>query len=244
MPDHLGVGTSRVPGSEIPLDIHENARDAGCYEFLQEFFFVDENDPDPSLVRQIREEADPRYVPLRCRRVYRSPANTEIVRTYHVIGKYIPNPQDGYEHSYLELQRVPSNFPFPKDKIQALRTLWAPWPKGTTEYMNSTPPAEVEFGPWVVQQMRALRKAFDAPVAIVEGTDGVSHVKQVATTRDVLFEILNEQQEIDNRMMEAAREEARYRVRHNWPQLKKAADEGRWTPDPPEAAPFVDLGKK
>jgi hypothetical protein len=37
--------------------------------------------------------------------------------------------------------------------------------------------------------------------------------------------------------------EARYRMRHNWPQMKRAIDEGRWQAPPKDGPkPFVDLG--
>lgn len=229
------VHPSPVPPA--PLTIHEDARSAGCYTFVAEVWSVDESHPE--LTRQIRLEADPHYVPLLCRRIYLSPAGTEVSRTYHVIGKYIPFPTEEYRDAYVRLSSVPRGFPFPANMIQPLRTLWAPWEKGTTEYENNTPPAEVEFGPWVVEQMRALRKLFDLKIRI-EG----DKVVQEDTTARKLKEILEAESVRDEKMVEAARREARYRMRHNWKQLKEAADNGRWSPEPPEASPFCDMGKK
>jgi hypothetical protein len=238
------ISISRVPNSTVPLDIANTPAEAGAYEFLGEEFFVDESVPDPSLVRQIREEADPRYVPLRCKRVYKSPAGTVISRTYHVIGRYIPTPTEEGSEQYIRVSHVPRRFPFPLDRIQALRTLWAPWEKGTVEFTNCSPPAEVDFGPWVVEQMRALRKFFDASLRIDTDKNGEMSTTQVDTTRDKLNEILNSESKRDEALMAEAREEARYRVRHNWRQLKQAADEGRWTEPPAATRPFVDLGRK
>lgn len=240
------AGLSVVPDSSIPIDIAGNAREAGAYEFVTEEFFIEENQPDPVYVRQIWAEADDRYVPLRCRRVYRSPAGTDVVKTYHVIGKYIPNPTEAGSNQYVRISHAPRRFQFPLDRIQPLRTLWAPWDKDKdpVEFANNTPPAELEFGPWVVEQMRAIRKYFDSTIAIETEADGEAHTKQVETTRDKLNQILHAEANRDEQMMAAAKEEARYRTRHNWQQFKRAAEEGRWTVPPPAAKPFVDLGKK
>jgi len=243
----MPISVSRVPNSATPMDIHSTPASAGVYEFIGEEWFVDESTPSPVYVRQIRAEADPRYVPLRCRRIYRTPAGTTISRTYHVIGKYIPpeNLTEYGEDKYVRLTHYPHNFPFPVDRIQPLRTLWAPWEKGTVEYQNCVPPEEVEFGPWVVEQMRAIRKAFDGLIKIdTDAVSGESHVHQASTTRDTLNEILHAESERDEALMTAAREEARYRIRHEWRHLKQAADEGRWTEPPSTAKPFVDLGDK
>jgi len=221
----------------VPLQIHERATDAGCYTFVAEVWTVD--DSHPEITRQIRELAEPRYVPLQCRRVYLTPAGTETERTYHVIGKYIPHPSDGAEDEYIRLAYVPQGFPFPADRIQPLRTLWAPWEKGTVEYANATPPARVEIGPWLVEQMRALRKFQDVGIRI----DG-DKVMPADFVSDFKLSILEAESLRDQKLVEEARSEARYRMRHNWNQLKKAADEGRWSPEPPASVAFCDLGKK
>ncbi len=227
------------------LDIVENAREAGCYQFVAETWAVDESHPE--LTDSIRKEADPRYVPLLCKRIYLTPAGTEISRTYHVIGKYIEFPTEEYKDENVRLSYVPRNFPFPSDKIQALRTLWAPWDTRDeggkyhhpVEYNNNTPPEVVEIGPWLLEQMKALRKFFDSSVRI----DG-DEVRQGDFEADKKLDILEAETRADLARIEAAREEARYRMRHNWRQMKEAVDNGRWSPEPPEASPFVDLGHR
>ena len=236
------TSVSRVADSSIPMEIATSASQAGAYEFVGEEFFVEDSCPDPVLVRTIQREVDPRYVPLRCKRIYRSPAGTLLTRVYHVIGRYIPEPRDEGSTQYVRLSYVPRNFPFPLDKIQPLRTLWAPWEKDTVEFDSNYPPAEVEYGPWVVESMRALRKAFDGMIALETTPDGSLSAKQRDTTRDTLNEILAAEARRDEEMMSSAREEMRYRIRHNWRHLKNAADEGRWTEPPSPAKPFVDLG--
>jgi hypothetical protein len=243
--------TPQLSPTEAAFEIAQTASEAGCYEFITESWEVDEHHQD--LTRSIRSEADPRYVPLICKRVYRSPAKTEIVRRYHVIGKYIEFPAEGYEDANVKLSYVPRGFPFPPDKIQALKTIWSPWDtrdeKGKwlhpVEHANNTPPEEVEIGPWLLEQMRAVRKFFDSMVKVETQEDGSVEVKQCDTDRDRMFAILEAETNRDQELMAAAREEARYRMRHNWKQLKEAADNGRWSPEPPEASqPFVDLGHR
>lgn len=230
------LSTIRVEKANAPaatLEIHERAADAGCYEFVGEAWAV--WDLDEGLLRSARE-ADPRFVPLRCRRIYRSPAGTEERHDYFVIGRYIEHAKEGYESAYLRLESVPRGFPFPAGKIQPLRTLWAEWEKGSPEFVSATPPVPLPFGPWVVEQMRALRKLFDSAIRI----DG-DEVRQGDFTSDKIRAILEAETRRDEDQMARAREDARYRCRHNWKQLRDAADNDRWVPEPPQPKPFVDL---
>ena len=223
------------------LDIHETARDAGCFTFVTEVWTVD--DSHPELTRDIRRLAEPRYVPLLCRRIYLSPAGTEVGETYHVVGKYIEHPEEEYHEANVRLAYVPRGFPFPPDKIQPLRTLWAPWPKGSVEYLNNSPPARVEIGPWLLDQMRSLRKLMDGSIRIRDDKSGRTTVEHLDCTPDKLAEILRAGEDLDLKLVEDARKEARYRMRHNWRQMKSAIDAGRWAPEPPDSPrPFVDLG--
>ena len=236
--------TPRSPDS-LPLDIAENAKDAGCYTFVTEVWTVDEGHRE--LTDSIRKLADPRYVPLLCKRIYRTPADTEISRTYHCIGKYIQFPTDeDVKEQAIKLQSVPRGFPFPEDQIHCLRILWAPWntkdehgrPHHPVEYNNNTPPEEVEIGGWLLDQMLALKKFFDTGIDLDE--NGIP----IGSQSDKLRSILEAETNADNKRMEAAREEARYRMRNNWPQMKRAMDEGRWSAPQPEKPLFLDLGKK
>lgn len=231
--------------SEVSLDIAENAADAGIYSFVAEVFSIDEAHPE--LTAEIRRLADPRYVPLLCRRIYKSPAGTEIQRTYYCVGKWIQFPTDDYKDAAVRLSSVPRGFPFPADQIHCLRTLWAPWdtkdaegrPHHPVEYFNCTPPEVVEIGPWLVEQLCAIRKAFDATITF-DGDDAHS----LETTASKLSAILEAETRADNARMERAREEARYRMRTNWKQMKDAIDNERWAPKPEEPPLFLDLGKK
>lgn len=235
----------RLSPTEMPLPVAENARQAGCYQFVGEHWSVDEHHKE--LTSAIRREADPRYVPLLCKRIYLSPAGTEITRTYHVVGRHIPFPTDEYKDSAIHLSTVPRGFPFPPDQIHPLRTLWAPWDTQDeegrfhhpVEYSNNTPPEEVQIGPWLLEQMCALRKFFDSSI-LIDGED----VRTGDFQTDKLAQILEAQTLADAKRMDTAREEARYRMRHNWRQVKDALDNERWAPEPPEAAKFLDLGKK
>jgi hypothetical protein len=223
-----------VPDSTVPLEIHERAVDAGCYEFITELWFIDDRVAS-HYVRAIRE-AVPHYVPLKCRRVYRTPTGTDEFVDYHVIGSYIEHPNEGYEDDYLRLQFVPLGFPFPSDKIQALRTLRAEWPKGSLEANQAKPDPPVEFGPWVVEQMRSVRKFFDGAIRI-DGDD----VRQGDFQADKMRAIVNAERKRDKEVQEQTMQEVRYRVRHDWRNLKTAIDNERWAPEPPAKKLTLDL---
>lgn len=219
------------PGSDATMEIHERAIDVGSYTFVSESFMIADT-VDPGLVREIRN-AVPRYVPLLCRRLYKTPAGTVERHDYHVIGMYIPDPTASHQTDYVRIDWAPRGFPFDTKKIQAMRTLWAPWPKESFEFTISAPPAEVSFGPWVVESMKALKKAMDGVIAFDTKT---GRTKQVTTTKDLLFEILNAEAKRDKELETKAMEEARYRMRHNWRWLKEAADKERLVPEPPDDA--------
>ena len=82
-------------GPRMELPIGEKASDVGAYTYLGETIWVDDI-IDPVLVKEIRTFV-PEYVPLLTKRRYRTPAGTEIERTFHVIGRYIKNPNPGFE---------------------------------------------------------------------------------------------------------------------------------------------------
>lgn len=228
------VQVSRVPGGETPLEIHESARAAGCYEFVTELWFVDERVAE-HYVKEIRE-AIPRYVPLMCRRIFRNPQGSEERFDYHVTGMYIPYPNEGHEDSYIRLAYVPRGFPFPADKIQPLRTFAAEWEKGSLESNQAKPAIPIPFGPWVVEQLKSTQKFFQGAIQINGG-----HVSQGDFVKDKLRAILTAESKRDDEMCEKARAEARYRVRHNWKQLKDAIDNERWQSEPPPARTSVFL---
>ena len=217
------------------LQIHERAADAGAFAFVTELWYVDES-IDAVHVRAIRE-VEPRFVPLKCRRIFKTPAGTEVSVDYFVIGKYLPQVQDGFEDAYIRLQYVPRGYPFPADKIQPLRTLQGEWEPGSAEYDQCAPPPPVPFGPWLIDQMRSIRKFFDGCIRI-EGDE----VAQGDFNKDKLKAILRAEKRRDEELMAQASAEARYRCRHEWRFLKKAIEEERWSDAPKQTQPFVDLG--
>ena len=221
----------------MDMEIHESARAAGCFTYVGEEFYVDDV-IDPVIVKEIRV-FDPNYVPLLCKRLYVSPLGMIVSKQYHVIGRHIEFPQEGYETENVRLAIVPKGFPFNPDKIQPLRTLCANWPKGSLEWIIAAPPAEVKPGKWLVEQMQAVHKCFDLGPSIGKDKKGRTGRQ---TTQDKLNEILHAEEKRDEKVMAEAMADARYRARHNWRHLKRAWDQGRINPEPPDAPkPFVDL---
>lgn len=228
----------------MQIPIHERAADAGVYQLMDTSFFVDDQ-IDPAIVKEIRS-FEPYYVPLLVKRLYRTPAGTAHYAQWHCIGRYIPDPQDGYEHATVKLEHVPPGFPFDPKKIHELRTLCAPWPSGSTEYRLGVPPAYVKPGRWLVEQMRALNKALDIGVSLETNEEGELQQRQKETMQDKLNEILRAESERDEKIQADAMDEARQAMKENWRFFKEAAEKERWLPEPPDAAPkpFVDLKGK
>lgn len=232
-----------------PMQVHETARSAGCYTFVEEHWFYDDV-IDPAIVRDI-QVFDPRYFPLLCRKVYLTPAGTSITVDYHVVGRYIENPTDGYENENVDLEgSVPARWQSRRKKIQPLRILQGRWPGpdseggACTEWRINAPPPVVRPDRWLVEQLHAVHKFFDVGAELTERDGKMLQTGTVTSTMDRLNQIQNAERERDARIQEEAISEARYRMRENWPQLKRAADEGRWTAPPQEPKPFVDLGVK
>lgn len=236
-----------------PMGIHENAKDAGCYTFIEERFFIDDV-IDPAIVRDIRV-FDPQYVPLLVKKVYMSPAGSLIHRQYHVVGRCIENPTEGYVDSAVKLELVPTGFKFDPTKIHALRTLQGKWPgpgdegpdsPPSQEWVVNMPPPEVRVDRWLVGQLAAVQKFFDVGIELTSEDRSLAQTGTVTSTMDRLNQILNAEEIRDEAIQREAMTEARYRMRHNWKQFKEAADNGRWAPEPPDAAPkpFVDLGNR
>lgn len=228
----------------MELEIHDSPEAAGVYRLIEEKFYVDDV-IDPSLVKQIRE-FDKEYVPLLCKRLYRSPAGTAIHKQYHLVGRHIAEPTDDYAFDTVKLEHVPPGFQYNPKKIHSLRVLWAPWPKGTTEWKLAMPPAEIKPEGWLVEQLRAVHKFFDIGISLSEEDGELHQDGNTESTKDKLNQILQAEQRRDEKIMADALAEARYRMRHNWRQFKEAADKERWAPEPPDAAPkpFVDLKGK
>jgi hypothetical protein len=228
------------------LGICESAEQAGVYRFLEEHFYVDYL-IDPGIVRDIRV-FDPCYVPLLVKRIYKAPNGGRVMKQYHVIGRYIENPTDNFKHEYVKLETVPRGFKFHPRKIHALRTLWAPWPgpdgdaPPSREWVMNMPPAEVAPGRWLVDQLAAVHKFFDVGMELTEKDGELVQTGTVSSTVDRMAQILNAREEADRKIEAEAIAEARYRMRDNWPQMKKAIDEGRLQEPPKEKKLFVDLG--
>jgi len=232
-----------------PMAVHGSARAAGSYTFVEERFSYDDQ-IDPQIVRDI-QMFDPCYVPLRCRKVYRTPSGTVVTVDYHVIGRYIEHPTEGYRDAYLELEgAVPSRWQGRRKKIQALRVLQGRWPgpddEGgpSWEWTVSAPPPVVRPGRWLVDQLAAVQKFFDVGIQLTAKDGQLLQTGTVSSTMDRLNQIVNAGREQDERVQREAMAEARYRMRHNWRQFKDALDHERLAPEQREreSKPFVDLG--
>lgn len=229
-----------------PMQVHERARSAGCYEFVEEHFFYDDQ-IDLQIVRDIHV-FDPKYVPLLCRKVYLSPAGTEEVVDYHVIGRCIEHPREGYENAAVKIEgRWPMKLD--RSKIHPLKLLAGKWPgpgdEGgpSTEWRINKPLPVVRPGRWLIEELESVTKFFNVGVQLSEKDGQLLQTGTVSSTMDRLNQILQSGRERDEKVQREAIAEARYRMRHNWRQMKDAIDNERWGPEPQGSKPFVDLGK-
>lgn len=231
------------------MQVHSNARAAGCYTLVDTRFFYDDV-IDPSIVRDIHV-FEPCYVPLLCKKIYLTPAGTTIEKQYHVVGRYIENPTEGYENANVKLEgKIPDRWYAKRKKIQALRILQGKWPgpgdEGgpSVEWKLAMPAPEVRVGRWLVEQLAAVQKFFDVGAELNEEDGKLTQTGTVASTIDRLNAIVNAEAERDTKIEKEAMVEARLRMRENWPAMKKAMDEGRWAPKPEEPKVTVDYGHR
>ena len=184
--------------------------------------------PDPVIVKAIRE-IDPSYVPLWLIKVYKSPAGTEIKRGYHVIGRWLQHPSEDLSGQLARpILNRPDGVKYNINQIYCIRTLWVSWEKGSPEYDRGEPPAFVPYGWHIHERIQIL--------------DHVFH-RSDASTSDELRKLLEKITQTEIRTAEKAFEEARYVMRHNWPQMKRALDEGRINPTPTDRQLYVQAEK-
>lgn len=82
------------------FDIATNAADMGYFTKLgAEFYCIpDSENPWPvDVVRAIRREFDPAFVPIWVRQAWLTPAKTVLVVGRHMVGRYVPYPANEYE---------------------------------------------------------------------------------------------------------------------------------------------------
>lgn len=227
-------------GQPRALDIAESASAAGQWTLVDKKFYVDDQ-IEPGIVRDIRVFW-PEYVPLRLRRVYRTPAGTTEMREYQVLGRYIENPRDDAPPP-IKLETLPAGFKFNPTKIHDLRTMQANWPgpdeEGgpSIEWKIGYPPAPVKVGRWLVEQLAAVNKFFDTGIELQDGSP-VSTGSAVAK----MAQILEAQEKANEDRCTRAMAEARQAMRDDWRHFKKAIEEERWGPEQREPKGFLDMG--
>lgn len=231
-------------GQPRTLDIAQSSSAAGQWTLIDKKFYVDDQ-IEPSIVRDIRVFW-PEYVPLRLRRVYRTPAGTTVTREYQVLGRYIENPKEDAPPP-IKLETLPAGFKFNPKKIHDIRTYQANWPgpddEGgpSMEWKVGYPPAPIQIGRWLVEQLAAMNKFFD--VGIELDKEG-NQVQTGETALQKMAQILDAQEKANEERCTRAMAEARQAMRDDWRLFKKAIDEERWGPDPREPKGFLDLGAK
>jgi hypothetical protein len=132
------------------------AADLGRWRLLEVEYtaiFSDGLDPDPAVVRAIRE-FDPAYVPVLVRRVFKSPTGGVDAFGYHVIGRHITHWAPGEEAQQpVNLASTPVGWPYATGTVYAIRTWSLPWKKGSWQFRNGFPeiflPHDMDLCRWM-----------------------------------------------------------------------------------------------
>lgn len=215
--------------SPAAFSIGKNAREAGVWECMGTSFtavFPPGHEIDESLVRKIREEADPDFVPLLVTKVFRTPAETEEKVSYFVIGRHVPSSEWGDDSKEpVKLDSVPSKFPFDKDAIFAIRTLSTPWPKGSWQVKSGVPEMPLPFNNGVFLWLQEEE-----------------HIRRNWSKAEIVHELLDKREEREQKEMADAKSEMRYALQTEWNLAKRLIEEDKLVPKPWEKKPTVDLG--
>jgi hypothetical protein len=107
--------------------------------------------PDRSLVKKVRDEFDPYFVPLFMVREYKPPYGSKMKIEYFVIGRWSSEPEEAREP--LRVQRGP-DFPWSGGYIYDQRTWSYAWPAGTDGARRNIPDIPRRFDSRTVEWMR------------------------------------------------------------------------------------------
>jgi hypothetical protein len=225
------ITVSEVKDSPAAFSIGRTAREAGVWECVGTSFtavFPPGHEIDESLVRKIREEADPDFVPLLITKKFKTPADTEETVSYFVIGRHVPSSEwvdDSVDP--VKLDGVPVKFPFDQNAIFAIRTLSTPWPKGSWQVKVGVPEIPLPFNNGVFLWLQEEE-----------------HIRRNWSKAEIVRELLDSRDERQAKELDALRSELRYAFQQEWSLAKRCIEEGRFVPKPWEKAPTVDLGAK
>ena len=223
-PDESRFNPVKSSSPSQVFQIGETAREAGVWAVLDTALtavFPAGEEPDPALVKQCREY-DPHFVPLWCRKVFRSPANTDTVTGHYVIGRYVPpeNLKSSKDNKPpVVLESWPSDFPFDPKEVYEVHAWTLKWPKGSYGLKLCMPEPGKPFDNRLVDYVRLQ-----------------SHVHANFCVEDALRS-LQEMADEEKAELRKIMEDAEYQLKQDWRGMKKAIEEERWGPTATDTTP-------
>lgn len=116
-------------------------------------------EPDAAVVKAIRE-FDPDYVPVLCRKVYKTPTNADVAYGYHLIARYVEIPPND---SWKPLKLVGTSRwlnGHPSTSIYEQRSWADEWPAGSQQALEFWPPVFKPFDWSLHAYLKSCHKAY------------------------------------------------------------------------------------
>jgi len=115
-------------------------------------------DPDWALVKEVREQFDPHFVPLFMVRDYKPPHGSDLQFAYYVIGRWTPSIDEDQEGrpplNVTRPSKTDEKFPFVGGYIYDQRTWSYQWPKGSWGAKMNIPEIYRPFDRRTIEWMR------------------------------------------------------------------------------------------
>jgi len=154
----VSISISKGEGTAV-FNADEDLKALGVWECISTTFtavFPPGLEPPATLVSECRKH-DPKFVPILCRKVFQTPANTEEEFTHYVICREVPTSEvkgDWESKPPLNLEAWPRDFKFDPKAIYELKSWTMEWPKGSPMIGLGLPDIEKPFDQKLVDYVR------------------------------------------------------------------------------------------
>lgn len=176
--------------------IGESAHVWVCTETEFSCAFPPDLSPDAAVVAAIRE-FDPDYVPVLCRKVYKTPTGADVLYRYHIIARFVDIPAS----DWLPLKLVATSRwlnGHDSGRIYEQRAWTDDWPPGSQGAREYWPPV---FKPhdWKLHKwMQSAHKAY---------------LGELKTIKEQVLEGLQAQKDAENKELEFIEDDARHEMK-------------------------------
>jgi hypothetical protein len=210
------------------FNANEDLKALGVWECISTTFtavFPPGLEPPAHLVAECRQY-DPKFVPVLCRKVFRTPANTEEEFSHYVICREVPTLEvkgDWDAKPPIRLEAWPQNFGFDPKAIYELKSWTIPWPKGSPMIGLGLPDIDKPFDQKLVDYVRFEAYAY------------------ANWTKDEWNLWLSKAEEDDRKTMQKLTEDLAYQIKQDFGLVNPDEGLGLQEVTP---KPFVETAKK